>query len=49
MKIFLSELMLKYKIVRTADTPEPDEWTTMLKGFTNSTTKPLMVGFEKRL
>ena len=48
MKIFISQLILKYEIVKTAETPERSEWHTELQGVQLGTTKPLIVGFKKR-
>ena len=48
MKIFLSELLLNYEIVKTAETPERSEWHQELQGVQIGTTRPLIVGFKKR-
>ena len=48
MKIFISELLLNYKIIKTPKTPGQNEWVTKSEGFMMGTSKPLEVGFEKR-
>lgn len=48
MKIFLSEMLLKYKVVKTDKTLERDQWEIAFAGQSLGSSKPLLVGFERR-
>jgi len=48
MKILLVRLLMKYRVVKTNKTLNPDEWQMKVKGVEFKPSKPLLVGFEKR-
>ena len=48
MKIFIAEMLLKYKVVRTDKTLDREEWEIAFVGQSLGSSKPLLVGFERR-
>ena len=48
MKIFIAEMLLKYKVVRTDKTLDRKEWEIAFVGQSLGSSKPLLVGFERR-